>query len=442
MRGLPARAGAAGRDRNESKYGPRSARLPLSGTGWGGWRAPQWFNGGVTHVTPSALFWSPQLLQYDFGAHHPMHPSRLEATWSLVQELGLDARPGASVQIPDVADDAALALAHSPDYIRAVRSVSEDPSREVPECGLGTEDTPGYAGVHEASARLAGGTLQAAEAILDGTAARAVNFGGGMHHAFADRASGFCVYNDCAVAIQRLLDGGTARVLYLDVDGHHGDGTQSIFWDEPRVMTISIHETGAALFPGTGFATELGGPAAEGAAVNVALPPMSDDAQWLRAYHAVVPQLIEQFRPEVIVSQHGCDSHFQDPLTHLRVSVDAQRELMMDVARQADRWCEGRWIATGGGGYDCYDAVPRSWAHLVAVVTGEALPVRTPLPQRWREHIRDAYGGQPPETMGDSVDLWWRSWEVGFDPDDATDRVIMATRREVFPLWGLDPWYD
>lgn len=129
--------------------------------------------------------------------------------------------------------------------------------------------------------------------------------------------------------------------------------------------------------------------------MNIALPPMSDDAQWLRAYFAVVPQLIEQFRPEVIVSQHGCDSHFQDELTHLKVSVDAQREIMMDVARQADRWCEGRWIATGGGGYDCYDAVPRSWTHLVAVATGDPIGLARPVPEAWRDHIREAYGTDP-----------------------------------------------
>lgn len=396
----------------------------------------------MTGTTPTALLWSPQLLDYDFGAYHPMHPSRLEATWRLVQDFGLDTRPGVSVVVPDVADDDALGLVHTGAYIRAVRAVSEDPAREIPECGLGTEDTPGYLGVHEASARLAGGTYQAAQAILDGSAVRAVNFGGGMHHAFADHAGGFCVYNDCAVGIARLLEGGISRVLYLDVDGHHGDGTQSIFWDDDRVMTISLHETGASLYPGTGFAAEIGAGAAEGTSVNIALPPMSDDAQWLRAYHAVVPQLIEQFRPEVIVSQHGCDSHFRDPLTHLRVSVDAQREVMLDVARQALRWCEGRWIATGGGGYDCYDAVPRSWTHLVAVATGDPLALSRPVPATWRDHVREAYGADPHESMGDDVDLWWRSWEVGFDPDDAIDRVIMATRREVFPLWGLDPWYD
>lgn len=371
-----------------------------------------------------------------------MHPSRLEATWRLVQEYGLDRRDAVTVEVPEVAEDAQLTVVHTPDYVAAVREVSQDPTVSRPESGLGTEDTPGYAGIHEASARLVGGSVQAAQAIVDGAAVRAVNFGGGMHHAFANKASGFCVYNDCAVAIRHLLNSGVQRVLYLDVDGHHGDGTQSIFFDTPEVMTISIHESGATLFPGTGFANEVGIGEAAGTAVNIAMPPTAEDAQWLRAYHAVVPALVEQFRPDVIVSQHGCDSHVSDPLTHLRVSIDGQREIMLHVRQMADRFCDGRWIATGGGGYDCYDAVPRSWSHLVAVATGDALPVTAAVPAQWREYVQQHYGSTPPEFMGDRVDLWWRSWEIGFDPDDDTDRAVMATRREIFPHWGLDPWYD
>lgn len=371
-----------------------------------------------------------------------MHPSRLDATWRLVQEYGLDRRDAVTVEVPEVATDAELTLVHTPEYVATVREVSQNPDLSRPESGLGTDDTPGYAGIHEASGRLVGGSFQAAQAIVDGSAVRAVNFGGGMHHAFADKASGFCVYNDCAVAIAHLLKNGVQRVLYLDVDGHHGDGTQSIFFHNPSVMTISLHESGTTLFPGTGFANEVGHGEAAGTSVNIAMPPTAEDAQWLRAYHAVVPALVEQFRPEVIVSQHGCDSHMADPLTHLRVSVDGQREIMLHVAELADQYCQGRWIATGGGGYDCYDAVPRSWAHLVAVATGQPLPVTTAIPVRWREHIEELYGVNTPDFMGDRVDLWWRSWATGFDPDNDADRVIMATRREVFPHWGLDPWYD
>jgi acetoin utilization protein AcuC len=296
--------------------------------------------------------------------------------------------------------------------------------------------------MHEAAARLAGGSLLAATAILDGSALRAVNFGGGLHHAARDRASGFCIYNDSALAIRRLLDGGVGRVAYIDVDAHHGDGTESIFWDDPRVLTISLHESGLTLFPGTGFADEIGGRQAEGTAVNVALPSGTADAGWLRAFHAVVPQLVGAFKPEVIVSQHGCDSHRLDPLAHLNVSVDGQREAATAIAGLAARYCGNRWIATGGGGYNVMDVVPRSWSHLIAIAAGRPVPLGSRVPEDWRSYVQDKFGAAAPALMGDDVELWWRSWEVGFDPNDAVDRTVMATRKAVFPLHGLDPWFD
>ena len=305
------------------------------------------------------------------------------------------------------------------------------------------QDTPGYEGIHESSARLVGGSYQGAADLLSGSVVHAVNFGGGMHHAAADKASGFCVYNDCAVGIRHLLDHGVGRVAYIDIDAHHGDGTQAIFWDDPRVMTISLHETGMSLFPGTGFANESGpeGEAA-GTAVNVALPTRTGDAEWLRAFHAVVPQLVRAFAPEVIVSQHGCDSHFKDDMTHLRLSVDAQREAALSIADLAAELTEDRWIATGGGGYNALDAVPRSWTHLIGIAAGRYLDPATPTPPSWRSWLRERYGVRAPELMGDEVDVWWRSWEIGYDPADDLDRTVMVTRKQVFPLWGLDPWYD
>jgi acetoin utilization protein AcuC len=383
---------------------------------------------------------------YNFGHSHPMAPERMELTAKLAGSLGLLALDHVTVAAPEVATDEELCAVHTPEFVDAVRRVSENPGVPDEARGLGTEDDPAFAGMHEASARLAGGSLLAAAAVLDGSAVRAVNFGGGMHHASRDRASGFCIYNDAALAIQRLLDGGVRRVAYVDVDAHHGDGTQSIFWDDPRVLTISLHESGLTLFPGTGFANEIGGPNAQGTAVNVALPAGTADAGWLRAFHAVVPQLIGAFEPEVIVSQHGCDSHRLDPLTHLNISVDGQREAATAIGNLAARYCENRWISTGGGGYNVVSVVPRSWSHLIAIAAGRPVPLRTPVPEDWRRYVKDKYGArfgvEPPEVMGDDVDLWWRSWEVGFDPNDAVDRTVMATRKEVFPLHGLDPWFD
>ncbi|WP_241521828.1 acetoin utilization protein AcuC [Arthrobacter pityocampae] len=393
-------------------------------------------------AVPVQVAWDESMLAYDFGGKHPMNPERLHLTARLARDCGLLDLDGVTVAAPPVASDDELATVHSPDYIRAVRHVSSNPGTSDAARGLGTEDTPAFAGMHEASARLAGGSLDAAEAIIRGSAVRAVNFGGGMHHAARSRASGFCIYNDAAASVQRLLDRGARRVLYIDVDAHHGDGTQSIFWDEPRVMTVSLHETGMSLFPGTGFAAETGGPSAEGYAVNVALPTVAGDAAMLRAFHAVVPQLAGAFAPEVIVSQHGCDSHREDPLTNLRVSVDAQHALMVGVRELADRLCEGRWIATGGGGYALASVVPRSWSLLVAVAAGAPVGPATPVPPAWREYVLERHGVEAPRLMGDGADIWWRSWEVGYDPNDDLDRTVMATRKALFPLHGLDPWFD
>lgn len=371
-----------------------------------------------------------------------MAPQRLELTARLAESLGLFDHKHVAVEAPRVATDVELFTVHSPEYVEAVRRVSADPSMPEEDRGLGTEDDPAFAGMHQASARLAGGSLLAAETILSGHAVRAVNFSGGMHHAARERASGFCVYNDVAIAIQRLLDGGVQRVVSIDVDAHHGDGTQSIFWNDPRVMTISLHETGLTLFPGTGFANETGGPNATGTVVNVALPAFTGDAAWLRAFHAVVPQLVGAFQPEVIVSQHGCDSHRDDPLTHLNLSVDGQREAAAAVAGLAARYCDNRWIATGGGGYDVTGVVPRAWSHLIGMVTQRPVPLSTAVPEAWRTYVKETYGVWAPESMGDGVDVWWRSWEVGYDPADEVDRTVIATRKEIFPLYGLDPWFD
>lgn len=391
---------------------------------------------------PTRIVWNASLLAYNFGASHPMNPLRLDLTARLAKDLGIFDLPQVSLGEPFVADDAQLATVHEPGYIAAVREISRNPDRSNEALGLGTEDDPAFEGMHEASARLVGGSLAAAEAVLSGQALHAVNFSGGMHHAAAGKASGFCIYNDAAAAVARFLDAGYSRVLYIDVDAHHGDGTQSIFWNDPRVMTISLHESGLTLFPGTGFANESGGPDAAGTAVNVALPARTTDAGWLRAFHAVVPQLTGAFAPEVIISQHGCDGHRDDPLSNLHLSVETQRQAALSISGLADQFCEGRWVATGGGGYNVASVVPRSWSLLLAVAANTRMPVTTPVPHSWRDYVRERHGIETPPALGDGVDVWWRSWEVGYDPNDEIDRTVMATRKEVFPLHGLDPWFD
>jgi acetoin utilization protein AcuC len=389
------------------------------------------------------VIWDEAFARYDFGPGHPMAPLRLELTARLCRELGLFDDPSA-VQLTgaDPASDEVLETVHDPDYIAAVRAASQDPRAADQARGLGTEDDPAFAGMHEASARVVSGTVDIARAVCAGTVAHGVNFCGGLHHAMPDRASGFCVYNDVAAGIRALLSDGARRVAYVDVDVHHGDGVERIFWNDPRVLTISVHESGRALFPGTGFADELGGSAAEGAAVNVALPPGTGDAGWLRAVHSVVPHLVRAFRPDVLVTQHGCDSHVLDPLAHLAVTVDAQRAVQSTLHDLAHEVCDGRWVALGGGGYEVVDVVPRAWAHLVGIAAHRPVPPETEVPQSWRDHVSMLIGRPGPVRMTDGAQPWWRSWEVGYDPEDAVDRAIMATRKAVFPLHGLDPWFD
>jgi acetoin utilization protein AcuC len=341
------------------------------------------------------------------------------------------------VVAPKPADEAALTRVHRADYLEAVRAAPDDPF--FSGWGLNTPDNPVFDGMHEASALVCGASLVAAEAVWRGEARRAVNVAGGLHHAMPARAAGFCVYNDPAVAIARMLDLGAERVAYVDIDVHHGDGVQTIFYDDPRVLTVSLHETPLALFPGTGFPDETGGEGAEGTSVNVALPPGTSDAGWLRAFHSVVPSVVRAFRPQVLFTQCGADSHRLDPLADLRLSVDGQRAAHLALRDLADELCEGRWVATGGGGYALVEVVPRTWTHLLAAATGEPIPPATLTPLAWRDLAkRRRPGREVPLRMTDDADVSYRPWQPESEPD-AVDRAITATRKAVFPLHGLDP---
>jgi acetoin utilization protein AcuC len=388
------------------------------------------------------VVWDEQLAAYDFGPAHPLAPLRVDLAIRLARAFGLFDLANVTVAAAPVADDALLRLVHEAGYIDAVKRVSKDPRSPDLARGLGTEDNPVFAGMHEASAHVVGATVAAADAVAAGAAEHAVNIAGGLHHAMPGAASGFCIYNDVAIGIARLLESGVERVAYVDVDVHHGDGVQAAFWDDPRVLTISIHESGRALFPGTGFPDESGGPHAEGSAVNIALPPGTGDAGWLRAFSAVVPHLVEAFEPQVLVTQHGCDSHFLDPLAHLTLSLDGQRMAYQALHRLAHRHAGGRWLATGGGGYEIVDVVPRAWSHLIGEAAGAPIDRSAETPAEWREYVKARTGRTPPFHMTDGRDPVIRDWTTGYDPADWVDRSIMATRNAVFPAHGLDVMTD
>jgi acetoin utilization protein AcuC len=379
------------------------------------------------------------LVEYNFGATHPMNPVRVDLTMRLADDLGVTS-DGLSVVPAPVADDDLLLTVHEPELIEAVRRAGEDPTDADLLRGLGSDDNPTFEGMHHAAAHVVGASVEAARRMWTGEVQHAANVTGGLHHAMPDRASGFCVYNDAAIAIRWLLDHGAERVAYVDVDVHHGDGVQQVFYDDPRVLTISLHETGQMLFPGTGFPDETGGPGAEGSAVNVALPPGTSDAGWLRAFHAVVPPLVREFRPSALVTQQGCDSHTEDPLAHLMLTVDGQRASYLALHELAHEVCEGRWLALGGGGYAVVDVVPRAWTHLLAIVSGQPLEPETDVPESWREHVVHALGrAAPPLRMTDGRVPTYRDWTQGYDPAAWLDRAVQATRTAVFPAHGLDP---
>jgi acetoin utilization protein AcuC len=388
------------------------------------------------------LPWDDALVAYDFGPAHPLNPVRVDLTIRLARALGLLDLPGLRIVAPEPADDALLELVHEPGYIAAVRRVSADPRAPELDRGLGTPDNPAFAGMHDAASLIAGASVAAARAVWSGEAEHAVNVAGGLHHAMPGAASGFCIYNDPALAIAWMLEQGAERVAYVDVDVHHGDGVERAFWDDPRVLTISLHESGRYLFPGTGFPDETGGPAADGFAVNVALPPGTTDGAWLRAFHAIVPPLLDEFRPQVLVSQHGCDSHVLDPLAHLGLTLDAQRTSYAALHRLAHEHAGGRWVALGGGGYELVEVVPRAWTHLIGEAAGRPVPPETEVPEEWRAYVLERLGVPAPQRMTDGAQPRWRDWSEGYDPAAAVDRAILATQKAVFPSHGLGGLLD
>lgn len=382
------------------------------------------------------LLWSPQFLKYNFGPGHPMSPTRLALTMQLLEQLGL--MDHIELSPVDPADRSVLELVHGADYVSAIESGGE----QMRQWGLGSEDTPIFPDTHVASSHIVGASVAGAYAVWRGQTDVAINLAGGMHHAMPRSAAGFCVYNDPAIAIASVLELGAKRIAYIDIDAHHGDGVERAFWDDPRVMTISIHQHGSTLFPGTGFPQDVGSSRARGTAVNIAVAPGTSDAAWLRAFDAVSGPLLAEFQPQLIVSQHGCDAHVRDPITRLDVSVDAQRQAALLIRQWAREHADGKWLALGGGGYDIMSTVPRVWAHLVAICAGVDLAPSREVPGAWQEQVGMITEEEPPATMGDDRSAEFTAWGSGFNPDSEIDRAIMATRRCVFPEHGLDPHLD
>jgi acetoin utilization protein AcuC len=343
------------------------------------------------------LVYSPDLVGYDHGPDHPLKPARVLLTRELIASYGL-LDGDRVVEVPArVAADAELRLVHTERYIDVVTRAGRGEPGDWFRFGLGPGDNPIFPGMHEASARVAGASLVAAEAVVSGDAEHAFSPAGGLHHAMPERASGFCVYDDPAIAIAWMLRQGVERVAYVDVDVHHGDGPQAIFWEDARVLTISIHESGRYLFPGTGFTDERGGGRAEGTKVNVPLPPGTSDEGWLRAFVSVVPELVRDWAPDVLVTQLGCDTHRTDPLAHLGLSTRAYREAAARLHELAHQAAGGRWLATGGGGYQWARVVPRAWTMYFAEMAEREVDDR--IPPAWLELAARESGLTVPDRL-------------------------------------------
>jgi len=362
---------------------------------------------------------------YNLGDDHPMTPLRRQLAVDLIRAYGLDRAEGVETIVPRVATDAEIERVHAPAYVAAVKTYSETPALsatwEAGQWGLSAGgDTPAFAGMHDAAAAVCGASIEGAMAVWEGRADQAFVAGGGLHHAFANRAAGFCVYNDTAVAIQAMLDAGAERVAYIDIDVHHGDGTQWIFFEDPRVLTCSVHETGRYLFPGTGGMAERGVGAAEGTAINVPLPPYAGDRPYLRAIEDVIAPAVLDFTPDVIVTQDGADPHHADPLAHLQVTMAAFPRAYRAIHELARASSGGRWVALGGGGYT-FQVVPRAWTLLFAEMLGVELP--DAIPESWWSAGEQMLGVPLPRHMSDDPEP-----EVPIDErtraDAEGDRVV------------------
>ncbi|WP_127531485.1 acetoin utilization protein AcuC [Paenibacillus kobensis] len=355
---------------------------------------------------------------YKFHEHHPFNPIRLQSSIDLLIRCG--ALNKDQIVVPTIADEQTIMTVHREDYVRTVRQLSEakpvaDAAALADAFGLSDDDTPYFQGMHDATAAIVGGSVYAAETVMSGQATRAFHMAGGLHHAFPHRGAGFCIYNDAAVAIRRIQRKYGARIMYIDTDVHHGDGVQWVFYDDDSVFTYSIHETGKFLFPGTGFVHERGVDAGVGACMNVPLEPYTEDDSWLHSFRTTVEAAARMFKPDLIVSQHGCDAHALDPLSHMHCSMRIYREMPLIIRDLADRYTEGRWVALGGGGYDIWRVVPRAWSYvwlaltnnpIVAQTAPEAAPV--PLPADWTAAWSNAAGGvdELPVHWLDSTDEW------------------------------------
>jgi acetoin utilization protein AcuC len=369
---------------------------------------------------PTAFVYSDGYLDYDYGPTHPLKIIRLKLAYDLIQAYGLLSHPSVALLTARKAEDEDLALFHSREYLAALIDASLGRIHDAYPFGLGPGDNPVFKGLYDWSLLVAGATLQACDFVGEGKGSIAFNMAGGLHHAQRSKASGFCYVNDPVLGILRLLEKGK-RVAYIDIDAHHGDGVQAAFYESERVLTISLHQTGQTLYPGTGFEDEIGAGKGEGYSVNVPLPPFTDDETYLWAFDEVVPPLIDRFEPDVLVTQLGVDTFYDDPLAKLNLTLSGYEKIIRRMKTLAPRW-----VALGGGGYDVVN-VARAWTLVWAVMNG--VEISNALPEE--------YIGKEARLGIHEKELKGRSSPPRYGQMEAvrreTERVVDYVKKAIFP---------
>jgi acetoin utilization protein AcuC len=371
----------------------------------------------------AAFIYTEKYQKYDYGHDHPLQVIRLKLTYELLKAYGIFEKEGIEILEPEPATDEDIALIHSIDYINVLKGIDSGihPSNLL-NYGLGWGDNPVFKGIYEGSLLVSGASLQAARMVESGEVPVAFNIAGGLHHAMAGRASGFCYFNDPAIAIADMVKMGK-RVLYVDIDAHHGDGVQHAFYKTDRVMTISLHESGRYLFPGTGDCTETGEGKGKGYSVNLPFYPGTGDEVFLHGFHEVVLPLAKAFSPDILVTQLGTDSLKGDPLTHLELT---NRGFSMMVNEFKNTGYP--WVALGGGGYNIIN-VAMAWAIAFSIMAGIEIP--DALPEEWKRFLKSKGLKWPdrlrdnPSEKGDRTEEEW------------AEKGIKFIKKNIFPVHGI-----
>jgi acetoin utilization protein AcuC len=369
----------------------------------------------------TAFVYTDAYLDYDYGPAHPLKIARLKSTFELIHAYGLLALPSAQTIITKRAEEDEVAVFHSKEYLNILKQANDGHLRgDAYAYGLGPGDNPIFLGLYDWSLLVTGATLQAVDSVAKGEAEIAFNIAGGLHHAMRSRASGFCYINDPVIGILRLLNMGK-RVAYIDIDAHHGDGVQAAFYHVHQVLTISLHESGFSLFPGSGFEYEIGEGEGEGYSVNLPFHPYTDDEVYLWAFEEIVPPLIHTFQPDIVVTQLGVDSFYDDPLTNLHLTIHGYEKIIRRIKELAPRW-----VALGGGGYDVSN-VARAWTLAWAVMNG--IELSDQLPETYMKkaaklgiHGKELRGGLKSQPHSQREDIRTEA-----------ERVVGYLKKTVFP---------